>query len=47
MTTVGYGDYSIKTDLGRLICFLGSVFGIISLSLIVLAFQQQISFNPL
>ena len=37
MTTVGYGDYYPKTNLGRLLCVISSIIGTILMSFIVVA----------
>lgn len=37
MTTVGYGDYTASTDLGRLVSIISCFFGVFLLSLVVIA----------
>jgi len=43
LTTVGYGDYAPKTDLGRLIGIITAFWGIFFLSLFVIALTNTLS----
>lgn len=43
MGTVGYGDYSPKTYLGRSLLFLASITGIIVASLLILTLSTYLS----
>ena len=45
MTTVGYGDYYPKTNLGRLLCVISSIIGTILMSFIVVALINFLRFS--
>lgn len=45
MTTVGYGDYYPKTNLGRLIIIVTAVLGNILISLIIVSMQRFFEFS--
>jgi potassium intermediate/small conductance calcium-activated channel subfamily N protein 2 len=45
MTTVGYGDFYVRTDLGRLIIFVVSLFGILVLSMMVVTMAGRVTTN--
>lgn len=45
MTTVGYGDYYPKTNLGRLLCVISSIIGTILMSFIAVALINFLRFS--
>jgi hypothetical protein len=45
MGTVGYGDYSPQTYLGRMICFSAAISGIIISSLLILTLSRYLSMS--
>ena len=45
MTTVGYGDYYPKTNLGRLIIIITAVLGNVLISLIIVSMQRVFEFS--
>jgi potassium intermediate/small conductance calcium-activated channel subfamily N protein 2 len=45
MTTVGYGDFAAKTDLGRLIIFAVCIFGILIISMMVVTMASRVTTN--
>lgn len=42
MTTVGYGDFFARTDLGRLIIFIVCIFGIFVISMMVVTLTNSL-----
>ena len=46
MTTVGYGDFYPRTHMGRIAGVIVCLFGMISISLLVIFLQSLIEFNP-
>jgi hypothetical protein len=44
MTTVGYGDYTAKTNLGRVLSIINAVLGNLILSLLILSLQNSLDF---
>lgn len=45
MTTVGYGDYSAKTELGRIIIFIVCIWGSLIVSLMVVTLTNTLTTN--
>jgi potassium intermediate/small conductance calcium-activated channel subfamily N protein 2 len=45
MTTVGYGDYYPKTNVGRAICVISSVIGSVLISFIIVALTNSLNFS--
>jgi len=45
MTTVGYGDFFARTDLGRLVSFLCCIWGVFVVSLMVVVLNNILSMN--
>lgn len=47
ITTVGYGDYTPKTNLGRILIIVIAFIGILLVSLVIISLQSQVNFDPL
>eukprot|EP01017_Pseudomicrothorax_dubius_P004974 TRINITY_DN11148_c0_g1_i2.p1 TRINITY_DN11148_c0_g1~~TRINITY_DN11148_c0_g1_i2.p1 ORF type:complete len:150 (-),score=12.25 TRINITY_DN11148_c0_g1_i2:60-509(-) len=45
MTTVGYGDFYPRTHFGRIICFIGCIWGQFLVSLMVVALTYSVQFQ--
>lgn len=45
ITTVGYGDYTPSTNLGRILIIIIALTGILLVSLIIISLQSQVSFD--
>jgi len=45
MATIGYGDISPRTHLGRAVCVVGCVWGVFILSLFVVALTNTTNFE--
>jgi potassium intermediate/small conductance calcium-activated channel subfamily N protein 2 len=42
MTTVGYGDFYARTDLGRLVIFIVCIFGVFVVSMMVVTLTNSL-----
>lgn len=47
MTTVGYGDYFPRTLYGRIITFFCAIYGVVVISIMVVAIQNTLKMDPL
>ena len=45
MTTVGYGDFTVRTDIGRIIIFMVCIFGILVISMMVVTMAGRVTTN--
>ncbi len=46
MTTVGYGEFYVRTHIGRVIIFMVCIFGILILSMMVVTLTSRVTTTP-